>query len=160
MRDRHDYEDEYEDYELPYSSKSKRKGHQSKRGKSEKWDNVLEMNNIEEVSVFNDDLPSEKRSIKSKEFPNVPAFVTGLSTRPVITYGPNTHTIRNNQIDFDRVLDIQKTEGVYNGHLTFGITFFFKGKKRSSRTVWFSTNERERDSVYNTEVGFWKSLQK
>lgn len=71
--------------------------------------------------------------------------------------GPNTQTIRNYQIDFDRVFDITKTEGEYNGRKNFGVKFEFKGTKGLFRIIWFHS-QTDRDSLYNEKYTFWTSL--
>ena len=72
--------------------------------------------------------------------------------------GPNTHTIRNYQIDFDRVFNITKVEGEYNGKKSFGVKFEFKGTKGLFRVVWFHS-EKDRDILYNEKYAFWASLE-
>lgn len=156
------YDDEYE-YDS-YSKNEKRsyrkekhKGHQSRSGnKASKWDNVLE-----DIELENDEFDTV--AITNTKKPDLDLSVNktpNLEAKPALVFGPNTHTIKNNQIDFDRVADMVKVEGDYNGKRTFGIMFIFSNKKRTSRTVWFSINERERDHSFNSEFSFWKSLQK
>ena len=71
--------------------------------------------------------------------------------------GPNTQTIRNYQIDFDRVFDITKTEGEYNGRKNFGVRFEFKGTKGLFRVIWFHS-QNDRDALYDEKYAFWTSL--
>lgn len=72
--------------------------------------------------------------------------------------GPNTQTVRNYQIDFDRVFDITKTEGEYNGRKNFGVRFEFKGTKGLFRVVWFHS-QTDRDVLYDEKYAFWTSLE-
>ena len=76
-----------------------------------------------------------------------------------IVFGPNTHTIKGNQIDFDRVVSIEKVENTHNDRLTFGIKFTFVGKKGASRIAWFNQNVRERDAAFDAEYAFWCALK-
>ena len=83
---------------------------------------------------------------------------TFQENKPAPTFGVNSHEVKGNMIDFDRVENIEKVENEHNGHLTYGVKFLFTGKKGSSRVVWFNQNVRERDAIYNKEYGFWKNL--
>lgn len=76
-----------------------------------------------------------------------------------IVFGPNTHVIKGNQIDFDRVVSIEKVENTHNDRLTFGIKFTFVGKKGASRIAWFNQNVRERDAAFEAEYAFWCALK-
>lgn len=73
--------------------------------------------------------------------------------------GPNTHTIRGNMIDFDRVAAIEKVESEYNGRQTYGIKFLFVGNRGTFRVAWFNQNVRERDNVFNNEYAFWYKIK-
>ena len=85
--------------------------------------------------------------------PQQPRAFTG------IVFGPNTHVIKGNQIDFDRVVSIEKVENTHNDRLTFGIKFTFVGKKGASRIAWFNQNVRERDAAFEAEYAFWCALK-
>lgn len=143
--------------------KNKCKGHYSKHGaKVERWDSMIESLEDETPSY----IPSQQPVVsRPKPQPTV-VVATATTPTPAISQqtkfiaGPNTHNIKGNFVDFDRLANMEKIEADYNGRRTYGIKFIFTGTKGLSRTAWFSTNFRERDSVYNTEFAFWKSLDK
>lgn len=143
--------------------KFKGKGHQSRHGKR-----YPDWEEFDDNGCYNDipETPSET-SIPENPYRTLrPATTQKTPVAPVVpdspqrqfTPGPNTHTIKNNIIDFDRVASIEKVESEHNGIQTYGIKFVFTGKRASFRVAWFNCNSRERDSVYNTEYAFWKSL--
>ena len=74
----------------------------------------------------------------------------------------NTRTVKGNDINYDRVIDIRKIENDHNGRLTYGIKFVFRGtnaQRELSRIAWFNVNQTERDRLYTQELNFWQSLQ-
>ena len=143
------YDDEYEVetfVKFSHRKGKKKKGHQSRSGDSQKrkWEQVMaqEDDSIEEYMV------------------PVPAPVVAPPVKTEHQFGDNTHEIKGVKIDFDGVDDIQKVNNVKNNVTTFGIKFFFKGKKGLYRIIWYNTNERGRDATYNKEYAFWLSLKK
>ena len=117
-----------------------------------------EEENIEDLYEYVQ--PHEPESVSAQE-PIAPqeSPSTAAKTPPNFTAGPNTHTIRGNVIDYDRVASMEKVEGEYNGKITYGIKFLFLGKKGSFRVAWFNQNMRERDNVFNNEFAFWHKIQ-
>jgi hypothetical protein len=182
--DYEDYEKYYDDLDNKKYSKNykknqnknnnySKKGHQSRHQKrNEYWDKIEAVNDPDNITFspqpkdfkpkkeFNQTLkyPSKNDSAYSKTALNEkPKNIDG---KPQITFGPNTHTIKGNSIDFDRVINIEKVQNEFNGKLTYGIKFNFLSKKGSSRTVWFNRNIQERDTIYTKEVNFWQGLTK
>lgn len=148
------YDDDYEGSSFEKfthrKSKSHKKGHQSRSANhQQRWDQVINDMEVE-------DNPTET-------FPGsggvhiVPQFIPPKSE---YKYGSNTREIKGVKIDFDGVADIQKIENIQNNVTTYGIKFIFKGKKGLYRIVWFNTNMRGRDAAYNSEYGFWLTLNK
>ena len=153
--------------------KTKGKGHQSVHNKkAEMHQEFLDSfeENWEDFPKFIQPKPLEenKRNDKPKyqqktdqnicQFPKkVPG--TFQENKPAPAFGVNSHEVKGNMIDFDRVENIEKIENTYNGRQTYGIKFLFTGKKGLFKTIWFNQNARERDSVFNREFGFWKNLQ-
>lgn len=171
MIDWENYEDEYEDwYDQPQTKKvtKMKKGNDDIKKKEKKtrhvtkqdlWDEFLE----NEEEDFGETMMKEIKKTASEN--NKPKFdkpkVQPQNQEKKFTpRGVNVHTIKNVQIDFDGVADIQKIESVYNNKNTYGIKFVFKSKNNTFRTIWFNQNIRERDSVYNTEFAYWKNLSK
>lgn len=155
------YDDDYEGENFEKfthrKEKSHRKGHQSRSANSEKrkWGEMVENDYIPPM-------PTPKPA-----FSNNPHYSTNRVESPAAApsqpvehqFGPNTHEIKGVKIDFDGVAGIEKVENTKDGQMTYGIKFLFKGRKGLYRTIWFNVNMRARDSVYNTEYGFWLSLQ-
>lgn len=162
----YDYEEDFASYYAEekrskgyHNSKKKfkGKGHQSRHGKRyPSWEDLEDnsYNDAPEISI--PEIPSPS----SAPAPSQPKSQPQYSQQPVRQFvpGPNTHTVKNNVIDFDRVASIEKVESEHNGIQTYGIKFTFTGKRSTFRIAWFNRNSRERDSVYNAEYAFWKSL--
>ena len=75
--------------------------------------------------------------------------------------GANTHTIKGNIINFDRVINMIKVENERDGRLTYGIKFVFQSSNANrelSRIAWFNINMRERDRVFDEKQEFWNSI--
>jgi len=168
----YDY-DECDDYgfeKLKHNAKPKRKGHQSKhQGNKNKWnyDND-DLYSIPTIPVTTQHYVKPKE-IKPKEVftpvannmtntNNVSVNATTNTSTKTFTPGPNSHTIKNVIIDFDRVINMEKVSGQHNNIMTYGIKFYFKSKNNTCRIIWFNRNERERDNTFNTEYGYWKTL--
>ena len=140
------------DDEYSYSKKDhhkKGKGHQSRHGKSESelWEERFEEEEIYEEPQYVAPIV-DKRVVANATVPHE------------IQYGPNTHDIKGFKIDFDRVDNITQLDSEHNSKMTYGIKFWFTGKKGLSKVVWFGTNRRERDSVYAREYKFWLGVKK
>ena len=149
--------------------KGKGKGHQSVHNK--KYDMQQEFDESFDEYVFNLDklFPQKTQTNQNKKenytkiesdkiFTQNNTQQTQENKREIV-YGVNSHEVKGNMIDFDRVDNIEKVENTYNGRQTFGIKFLFTGKKGLYKTIWFNQNVRERDSVFNKEFGFWKNLK-
>lgn len=149
--------------------KGKGKGHQSVHNK--KYDMQQEFDESFDEYVFNLDklFPQKAQTNQNKKevytkiesdkiFTQNNTQQTQENKREIV-YGVNSHEVKGNMIDFDRVDNIEKVENTYNGKQTFGIKFLFTGKKGLYKTIWFNQNVRERDSVFNKEFGFWKNLK-
>lgn len=166
------------------SEKKKKKSFKNKAvSKVDLWDEYLEEKETEDFSSLitikpkkpsfdrkNDKKVDDRQQKGQKNDERIKPFVKKEAKEPQkatekpiekkkIAMGPNTHTIKGSEIDFDGVVDIQKVQNSYNGKETFGIKFMFKSKNGAFRVVWFNQNSRERDSVYNTEFAFWKKLK-
>lgn len=145
------YDDDYESSSFEKfthrKSKSHKKGHQSRGMNSEKvrWQKIMEEDNEELVETV-------------MSVPTTPTVTE--PTRNPHQFGNNTHEIKGVKIDFDGVADIQKIENIKDNATTYGIKFLFKGKKGLYRIIWFNTNMRARDAAYNTEYGFWLTINK
>jgi len=74
-------------------------------------------------------------------------------------FGPNTHELMGNKIDYDRVANLETIESEYKGKQTFGIKFTFKGKNASTRVIWYNQHQRERDMIFAQEYKFWLSVR-
>lgn len=177
----YDYEDLYEEYDNygtggyqksyktgPSAQKKEyhsEKKHQTKSKPKQQWEELNQSgtstkNNFNSKPKFYKKEEGELKEIKDRVKKNYSSTPNQNSSgERVFTPGPNIHTIKNNIIDFDRVVSIEKVEGEYNGKMTYGIKFIFTGKKGSFRVAWFNKNVKERDSVYDTEVAFWQSLK-
>ncbi len=151
----------------PKKSKDKHKGHQSKhmshsaRALEEEY-----LNNLTATEEIPSPRPKTRllggaRAAAETEACAQTSYEAPQTTPsvPKFTFGPNSHEVKGNMIDFDRVVDIQKTEAEHNGHNTFGIKFLFAGKKGLYRIAWFNWNVKERDKVYDTEYAYWTSLR-
>lgn len=159
------YYDEYDDYygegghKLHLKNRKKKykgKGHQSKHQCSD-WDHLEEDN----TNMYEEDKKTFSLSSKpSYQYTNN-SFSPTLVPQGQAKFipGPNSHTIKGNIIDFDRVASIEKIESIHDGKTTYGIKFIFVGKKGLYRTAWFNVNNRERDHVYNTEFAFWNKVK-
>lgn len=174
MIDWEQYEDEYEDwYDQPQGKKItkmkksnedvKKKEKKTRRvTKQDLWDEYLE--NEQEEDFGKNMMKEIKKTSPSIEKPKYDKPKTQNQSqtqeKKFTPRGVNVHTIKNVQIDFDGVADIQKIESVYNNKNTYGIKFIFKSKNNTFRVIWFNQNMRERDSVYNTEFAYWKNLDK
>ncbi len=145
------YDDEYEGSSFEKfthrKSKGHKKGHQSRSGNSQqhRWDQIL--SEVEDDTVY--------ESVPNISIPNT---ITLIKTEH--QFGSNTHDIKGVKIDFDGVADIQKIDNVKNNITTYGIKFFFKGKKGLYRIIWYNTNMRARDAAFNAEYGFWLTINK
>lgn len=150
----------------PKKPKDKHKGHQSKHmSHTERW-NSVEDDYINSLAAT-EEKPSPKpktrllgtaRMIAEGQINTAPA-PTAATQPQKFTFGPNSHEVKGNMIDFDRVIDIQKVESEHNGKNTFGIKFFFMGKKGLYRVAWFNQNIKERDRVYEAERAYWTTLE-
>ena len=170
------YEDEYEYlYDQPQGHKitkmkngredgKKKKEKKSRRiSKQEMYDDFSEEDNEDftqnlflEIKKENErQEPSRPTNFKNKNEPE-----HNEEKKPPRDFsGANVHTIKNVQINFDGVADMQKIQNTYNNKDTYGIKFLFKSKNNTFRIIWFNQNIRERDSVYNTEFAFWKKIE-
>lgn len=134
-----------------------KKGHQSRHQKrKEYWDKIEAVNDPDDTTF----IPQDSAPKFKKEENVIKEKPKNIDVKPQFTLGPNTHIIKGNNIDFDRVVGIEKVENEFNGKLTYGIKFNFLSKKGSSRTVWFNKNIQERNTVYTKEYNFWQSLPK
>lgn len=172
-------EDEYDIYEEEYGvggflkNKSHKriekngkrgKGHQKRKKESEYWDEMIEKEDSEDNFNWNSNKYEDQKPIveeKPEEKPIIkqPESGTPAVGTKIFTPGPNTHTIKGNIIDFDRVANVEKVENERNGRLTYGIKFLFQGKKGSFRIAWFNQNIKERDRVFENEYNFWISIK-
>ncbi len=130
--------------------KNHKKGHQSRSSNSEKktWELIIERTEEEGGTV-------------QLELNPVPlsAFNPPFNPQKVEhQFGENTHEIKGVKIDYDGVADIQKIDNVKDGRKTYGIKFFFKGKKGLFRIIWFNSNIVVRDATFDSEYAFWKKL--
>jgi len=174
MIDWEKYEDEYEDlYDQPrYKKITKQKRNESEGKKKEKrlrhqskqdlWEEFLE----QDTENFEDSMmkevkqikktPPQKNSYQEKK----PVYETlKQQNMQIMSHNEGfVRTIKNVQIDFKGVLEMQKVQNNHNGNETYGIKFLFKSKNNTFRIIWFNQNVRERDAVFNTEFGFWKSI--
>lgn len=167
MIDWEKYEEEYEElYDQPQTKKivKMKKSHEEGRKKEKKvrhvtkqdlWDEYLE--NEQEEDFGKTMMKEIKKPLPTNDKPKTDKPKT--QEKSFTPRGVNVHTIKNVQIDFDGVADIQKIESIYNNKETYGIKFIFKSKNNTYRVIWFNQNNRERDSVYNSEFAFWKSLE-
>lgn len=174
MIDWEKYEDEYEDlYDQPRCKKiTKQKRNESEGKKKEKrprhqskqdlWEEFLE----QDTENFENSMMKEVKQIKKTTFQKnsyqeeKPTY--GAPKQQNVQNVPRNEefvrTIKNVQIDFNGVLEMQKVQNNHNGNETYGIKFLFKSKNNTFRIIWFNQNVRERDAVFNTEFGFWKSI--
>ena len=179
LEDYEDYDYLYEDEDYGRNKKSrkmkslnkennKKEGHQKKHGnKQDMWEKFMRQKEEEDFEFIlpvvpkkeADKKPSPFKKDSNRSFEKKEKFFSP-QTKSEITWGPNTHEIKGNKIDFDRIENVEKVENEFNGRRTFGIKFSFSGKKGLSRTIWFNQNERERDSVYNSEYAFWRQIKK
>lgn len=158
------YDDDYEgsSFEKFTNRKPKKhkKGHQSRSGNSEKrrWSELEAMDEVYTGDRFDYDItkPNIITSTTTTQKPKP----TETPARTEHQFGENTHEIKGVKIDFDGVADIQKVENAKDGVTTYGIKFLFKGKKGLYRIIWYNTNFRARDTVYNTEYAFWLTIRK
>ena len=129
--------------------KNHKKGHQSRSSNSEKktWELIIEKTNEEAEPV-----PEIHLKFNSAIIP------TFTPQKVEHQFGENTHEIKGVKIDFDGVADIQKIDNVKDGRKTYGIKFFFKGKKGLFRIIWFNSNIVVRDATFDSEYAFWKRL--
>ena len=137
-------------------TKEHKKGHQSRSSGSEKktWEKIIMKQYAEDtetISGLNNTLG--------------PDWIPSFKAEPVAQknehqFSNNTHEIKGVKIDFDGVADIQKIDNVKDGRKTYGIKFFFKGKKGLFRIIWFNTDLTKRETVYNTEYSFWLNINK
>ena len=156
-----DYDNELSFEKFTHRKKKNRgKGHQSRHGS--KYDTYDIYYREDEDTIDSYSTPLTSPAPTPKERPNPNHFRTTTSAVTPTTpreFGPNTREIKTVKIDYDGVIDITKVDNQKNGVQTYGIKFFFSGKKGLFRIIWFNTNARLRDSVYNTEYAFWLSLK-
>lgn len=143
----------------------KGKGHQSKHSRPD-WDTDSGMDE-EDASAQDRHDPEERPAqdyrprdpiAPSAPLPSSTAAVQERVHREFI-FGPHTREVRPGiKIDYDGVADIKKVDNVYSGRQTYGVTFFFKGAKKLYRTVWFNCDKMGRDSFYETEYAYWRSV--
>lgn len=148
----------------PKKAKEKFKGHQSKHGgRLEEWEpleNTQDLLDVRPITLANTTNRQEKKFFNNKPLNNKNNENQQNQTEPKqFIPGPNSHEIKGNMIDFDRVADIQKIENEYNGRNTYGIKFLFMGKKGLSRVIWFNQNIRERDRIFEEETSYWSSIK-
>lgn len=170
-----EYEEYYDEYEKGGFQKNHKSGPSSLKKESHqiKQKTNKHKQNSQWEDLEKDDNQPTNSNFKTKSYNKKDEGILGEinsrlksktsnngENKVVFTPGPNTHIIKNNTIDFDRVADIQKIENEYNGKITYGIKFIFTGKKGSSRVAWFNKNQRERDSVYEKEYAFWQSIKR
>lgn len=174
MIDWETYEDEYEDlYDQPRCKKiTKQRRNESEEKKKEKkarhqsrqdlWDEFLD----QDAEDFESSMMKEVKQLK-KPVPQENSYQEknrsygaqkSQNDKNGTVNADFTHTIKNVQIDFKGVLEMQKVQNNYNGKETYGIKFLFKSKNNTYRIIWFNQNVRERDAVFNTEFGFLKSI--
>lgn len=168
---RQSFEDEeYEEYygeegpshlHAKNKKKYKGKGHQSKHRKVD-WDAITcQDDDREETPSFGSSPRRWEKERRAPEGRPIPASHPSPASSPSapgpsrFVPGPNTHTIKGNVIDFDRLASIDKVERDHNGVRTYGIKFTFAGTRGLYRLAWFNVNSRERDRVYNEEYAFW-----
>lgn len=132
-------------------SKKHKKGHQSRSSGSERygWAQLMEQDE------YIEDYPMADLDFK----PQQPKTVITYPKKAEHQFSDNTHEIKGVKIDFNGVADIQKIENLKDGATTYGIKFIFTGVKGLYRTIWFNTNFRARDSVFNAEYAYWLSLK-
>lgn len=174
MIDWEKYEDEYEDlYDQPRCKKiTKQRRNDSEEKKKEKkvrhqskqdlWDEFLDQDTedfensmMKEVGRLKKPVSRENSNQEKNRSYGVQAPQKDKNT---IVNKDFTHVIKNVEIDFKGVLEMQKVQNNYNGKETYGIKFLFKSKNNTYRIIWFNQNVRERDAVFNTEFGFLKSI--
>ena len=171
----YDEYDEYDDYEIGGYKKMKHSNSKKEREKNqtkERRARRKEIDFLNEIENLYWDGPAEEtcdtelapKKASSEESAPLPVpekpQLSNDSKTIAFDMGPNTHTIKGNVIDFDRVADVEKVENEHRGKLTYGIKFLFSGKKGLSRIAWFNGNITERDRIYNKERSFWEQLQK
>lgn len=165
-----DYDDDYgSNFEKFTHRKGKKggKGHQSRSGRADKWNSVLADDDYGSYAPRKSTpqitpIEQQRKQIDHMYRPeSAPQYqATGQTYQTVEhQFGENTHEIKGVKIDFDGVLNIEKVENERDGIMTYGIKFYFKGKKGLFRVIWFNVNSRLRDSIYNTEYAFWLKVQ-
>jgi hypothetical protein len=180
-----DYEDEYENWRDQYGEagfqktpKTKKMKKEEKRKNKDKhartlsqeelWNFIMPIddssdtksksfNKREEYTTLADASRDAESSRQSRQSAPINQDQVPSGERKFVP-GPNTQTIRNYQIDFDRVYAITKLEGEYKGKKNFGVKFEFKGTKGLFRIIWFYS-ETDRDALYEEKYAFWTSLE-
>lgn len=164
MIDLEEYEREYEElYNQPSVQKIKKNKSQvdapKKKNKREQhisradmWDEFLKNEESDDniSNIFKSEIPAKIEKKKdSKNF---------TEKKPFNFTGEHVHLIKNVQINFDGVADIQKIQNTHNNVETYGIKFIFKSKNNTYRIIWFNQNEKERDDVFKSEFDYWRSF--
>lgn len=172
MRDNpFDYDAYYDDYEKGgfikspkkhHKSKNKKKGHQSRKSEGEMWADMAQWSaspNWDTASKSANTLSNtDKKTSKTSTMTTNAANSTPKHSTEFIP-GPNSHTIKGVVIDYDRVLNMEKAENEFNGKITYGIKFLFKGNRGSSRTIWYNDKLKWRDSDFDKEYIYWVNVR-
>lgn len=144
----------YDDEDYGRGKKKHGKGHQRRHGKSESefWEEQMEIE--EEIYVEPVKIPAKTTPIVQNS-PQNPQ----KNTQKPLQFGPNTRSVNGINIDYDRVVNMEKIESFFKGRQTYGIKYSFR-KAGSQCFVWFNANKKSRDDAYVIEFAFWKGLQK
>lgn len=166
----HDYYD-YDDYgrygeggfEKSRSRGDKRKykgkGHQSRRGDSDRWEEILadDGSDLREAEVPT--LPVSREQPRKGDRPFRKADGAPSEPRKFVPNPETTKSIKGVDIDFSGVVAMDKENSTSKGYETYGIKFTFKGSKGLYRIVWFNKNRFLRDKIYDEKREYWESLQ-
>lgn len=174
MIDLEKYYDEYEDWDNQpqikkitktkknhddFKKKEKKVRHQSKQ---DLWDEFLDQDTEDFESTMMKEVKQLKKSVPQENSQQEKNRSYGTQnsqkSKNGIVNADFTHVIKNVQIDFSGVLDMQKIQNNHNGKDTYGIKFLFKSKNNTFKIIWFNQNIRERDAVFNSEFAFWRNL--
>lgn len=151
-----DYDDigGFEKFKSHSDGRGKSKKHRRRQGEADAWAEIISKQDAELEDEIEDQpirFPRATPVVQNSKptFPDQSQF----------TFGPNTHEIKGVKIDLDGVSNIEKIDKEHNGMKTFGIKFFFKGNKGLYRIVWFSRYLKDRETTYEREYAFWKTLK-
>ena len=170
------YEDYYEDeggFIKNRNSKQKKKfkgkGHQSRRGDSERWNEIIEEN--DDYSPYANEKEEFPNNVYVRYHNNAPTpakpynhndkprYQKPSEPKKFVANPETTKNIKGVDIDFSGVVAMAKEDSEAKGYKTYGIRFTFKGSKGLYRIVWFNKNLYLRDKIYDEKKAYWESLQ-